>query len=105
MTSRQSVAAGLGLVAMAIAAPTLPAIAATAALHCAHVPRIGWVSAGEIETRLRAEGLHMLRLRVSSEACIIALVSNARGDRFEMRVHPVSGDVIGVEAAKGPTAR
>lgn len=72
--------------------PTLPVYAQTG--PCTNLPRQGWVSVGEVESRLQASGFRLLRLRISNKACYTALVSDAEGRRLELLLHPASSAIL-----------
>lgn len=78
-----------------VAVVATPVLAGGPATLCTNLPRVGWVSAEEVEGHLRREGYQLLRLRVSNEACFIALVANGRGQQLELRVHPANGALLG----------
>lgn len=67
---------------------------------CSHIPRYGWVSVVEVEARLKAGGFRLLRLRITNEACYLALVENAGGEKLEMRLHPGSSEILDVSALR-----
>lgn len=62
---------------------------------CTQPPRIGWISVEQIEGQLRRDGYQLLRVRISNESCIIALVENGEGKQLELRIHPANGEVLG----------
>ncbi len=62
---------------------------------CTQVPRQGWVSVDEIEGQLRREGYQLLRVRITNESCIVALVENGQGKQLELRIHPANGEWLG----------
>lgn len=61
---------------------------------CTNLPRYGWVSAEEIEARLKSAGYQLLRLRITNEACYAALVVNTIGQMMELRIHPATNEVL-----------
>ncbi len=61
---------------------------------CTTAPRYGWVSVEEVGARLEREGYRLLRLRVSNEACFLALVEKADGATYEMVLHPATNEQI-----------
>ena len=87
-----------------LAALGQPGTAAAGSPHgpCINLPRFGWVSFDEIEARLRQSGYQLLNLRITSEACYAALVTNAAGQRLELLIHPGTSKVIAPE--KLPTS-
>jgi hypothetical protein len=84
------------------AAIAKPAIGSTL---CTHLPRYGWVSVEEVEARLKSAGYKLLRLRITNEACYLALVVNSGGQRLEMRLHPASSEILEIAAAPASAAR
>lgn len=72
---------------------------------CAHLPRLGWVSAEEVEARLKGAGFKLLRLRITNEACYAALVRNRRGEVLEIRVHPATSQIMPVDAIETGAVR
>lgn len=72
---------------------------------CTHLPRYGWVSVEEVEASLKRAGYRLLRLRITNEACYLALVVNAGGQRLEMRLHPASSEILDIAAAPVSAAR
>ncbi len=70
---------------------------------CTQVPG----SAGfrrEIEGQLRRDGYQLLRVRITNEACIVALVENAQGKQLELRIHPANGALLGPPQQPSPPA-
>jgi hypothetical protein len=84
----------LGLLLLASLSP-FPAFANPAQTLCTNLPRVGWISADEIEDRLRRDGFQLQKLRVTNEACFVALVTNASGEKLELRIHPGNGTLLG----------
>ena len=72
----------------------LMAVPALASGPCTTAPRYGWVSVEEVGARLEREGYRLLRLRVSNEACFLALVEKADGATYEMVLHPATNEQI-----------
>jgi hypothetical protein len=72
---------------------------------CTHLPRLGWVSAEEVEARLNGAGFKLLRLRITNEACYAALVRNRRGEVLEIRVHPATSQIMPVDAIETGAVR
>ncbi|MGL5448491.1 MAG: PepSY domain-containing protein [Rhabdaerophilum sp.] len=72
---------------------------------CTHLPRYGWVSAEEVEARLMRAGYKLLRLRITNEACYLALVANSEGKRLELRLHPASSEILEIAANSVNAAR
>ncbi|MCA3648222.1 MAG: PepSY domain-containing protein [Methylobacterium sp.] len=76
-----------------------PVTAAAGSPHgpCTNLPRFGWVSFDEIKASLKQSGYRLLHLRITSEACYAALVTNAAGQRLELLIHPGTSKVIAPE--------
>lgn len=71
-----------------------PAFAGAPQSPCTNLPRFGWVSSEEVEARLRQSGFQLLRLRITNEACYTALVTDAAGQKMELRIHPGTSEVL-----------
>ncbi|MCU0819244.1 MAG: PepSY domain-containing protein [Beijerinckiaceae bacterium] len=84
----------LGLLLVASFLP-IPALASSSQTLCTNLPRVGWISADEIEDRLRRDGFQLQKLRMTNEACFVALVTNASGEKLELRIHPGNGERLG----------
>lgn len=89
----------LTILVLAIASP------ASASPLCTHLPRYGWVSAEEVEASLKRAGYKLLRLRITNEACYLALVVNSGGQRLEMRLHPASSEILEIAATPAASTR
>ncbi len=84
----------IGILSVALPAPVSLAQSLPTAI-CTQVPRLGWVSVEEIEGQLRREGYQLLRVRITNESCIVALVENGQGKQLELRIHPANGEWLG----------
>lgn len=73
----------------------VPAFASGRGAFCASVPRLSWLSAPEVETRLREQGFHLIRLRMSVEKCYQAEVRDLAGYRRDILLHPVTAEIVG----------
>ena len=103
-TGNACLALGLSLVA-GLASPPAFAHAPQPQAVCTTLPRMGWISADEVENHLRREGYQLLRLRITNEACFLALVTNTGGQQMELRIHPANGALLGPprRSQPGPT--
>ncbi|CAN1540320.1 PepSY domain containing protein [Rhabdaerophilaceae bacterium] len=61
---------------------------------CTIVPGHGWVSAEEVEGRLGRAGYRLLQLRVSNEACLVALVERSDGAKYQLLLHPATSEQL-----------
>ncbi|KAF0231453.1 MAG: hypothetical protein FD175_754 [Beijerinckiaceae bacterium] len=61
---------------------------------CASVPRLNWLSAEEVEMRLREQGLSLVRLRLADDKCYAVLVRDASGQTRDLILHPVTAEIV-----------
>jgi len=90
--------APLAAAAALIFARCLPAGAAEAASRqnpfCASLPRLEWLSALEIQSRLEGRGYRLVRLRMGDDKCYGALVRDGDGTLRDLVMHPVTAEVL-----------
>lgn len=84
------------LLATGLFLSALPAARASGAPrpYCAAVPRLPWMSAPEVQLRLKALGLDLLRLRIGPDRCYAILAQDSAGRRHDMIMHPVTADIL-----------
>ena len=61
---------------------------------CASAPREQWVSAGEVEQKLRDAGYELIRLRMADDKCYGARARDAKGRTRNLIVHPVTVEIL-----------
>ena len=90
----------LGGVALAAASPLLY-FAATASPFCAQVPQQYWLSAPEIELRLRDIGLRLKSMTVNENRCYEILADNGKsGAPVTIVMHPVTAAMLSQTPAR-----
>lgn len=62
--------------------------------YCASLPRLHWLSAQEVELRLRERGYHLVQLRMGDDKCYAAVVRGADGRLRNFLMHPVTADIV-----------
>lgn len=104
--SRRSLGALMLVLASAFAGPALGATAKATdkPVHkpvdkppnpfCASVPRLNWLSAEEVELRLKEQGLSLVRLRLADDKCYAVQVRDASGQTRDLIVHPVTAEIM-----------
>jgi hypothetical protein len=61
---------------------------------CASLPRLHWLSAEEVELRLRERGYHLVRLRMGDDKCYAAVVRDSGGRLRDFLMHPVTAEIV-----------
>ena len=84
-------AAILGLaLAPAFAAPAL------ADRHCGNVPEADWISVAEVST-IATDAGYTVREVERDDGCYELKVVDANGQRFELDIHPGTGEIVKTE--------
>lgn len=62
--------------------------------YCVALPRADWLSAAELQTRLRDQGYTLVRMRLGDDKCYIVMVKDGNGQTRDLIVHPVTAEVV-----------
>ena len=68
---------------------------AESAPYCASLPRLQWLSAEEVEARLRKRGFNLVRLRLADDKCYRVVVRDSGGRLHDLLMHPVTAEIVG----------
>lgn len=92
-----------GIALLGVAAPVVGR--AQPSELCTGLPRAGWISWVEVESRLRDRGLRLTQLRISDQGCYDLSSTDTRGDQHVIRMHPVSGHIMQQKQVNEPQVR
>lgn len=62
--------------------------------YCARIPRAHWLSSSEIALELQQRGLRLVEIRLAEQKCYAVRVQNAAGQREDLILDPMTGDVM-----------
>jgi|GEM_PF-2872679 len=61
---------------------------------CPSLPGSSWMSWVEVESRLKDQGLRMVRLRISEDRCYDVMVIDGHGQNHTLLINPVTAKII-----------
>lgn len=70
------------------------ALMAESSPYCASLPRLQWLSAEEVEARLRERGFNLVRLRLADDKCYRVVVRDSGGRLHDLLMHPVTAEIV-----------
>ena len=62
--------------------------------YCASLPRLQWLSAEEVGSRLKVHGFDLVRLRLANDKCYQVVVRDSGGRLRDFLIHPVTADIV-----------
>lgn len=81
---------------IALAASPLFAVPALADRHCGNLPDADWMSVVEVAT-IATEAGYTVREVERDDGCYELKVLDAQGQRFELDIHPGTGEIVRTE--------
>ena len=84
------------IVLLARAASALSAVPALADRHCGNVPDADWISVAEVAT-IATEAGYTVREVERDDGCYELKVVDGQGQRFELDIHPGTGEIVKTE--------
>jgi len=77
------------------AAITIPALASNDD-YCGETDRNAWMTKEAVQSKLAEQGYQVERVKID-DGCFEAYAQREEGQKLELKIHPVTGEIIDIE--------